>query len=350
MRALVAIALFFVVSQLGFAQISGLVFADYYYNVAFDTANYRIPNAAIRGEKDANGFQFRRVNFSYDYTISESFSTRFRVEAEDAVTTPTKRYSVFLKDMWLRWKYAKGHEVIVGMQPPPAFEVSEFYWKFRSLERTILDFRGIVSSRDIGVSLKGSIDQKSVVRYWAMFGNGSGVTPESDKFKRYYAHLHFRPFENLEATIYGDLRNRDRKADPLLAGETLPNNDFTTALFIGYMKKDHFAAGIEGIMNTRQNEFASANGLKSRIQQGVSVFGSYEFSDLLGLLFRYDWFDPNTDLENDTRNVIIGGANIKLNPMVAIIPNIMVETYQSAPGVSFDPSVVARITFNYRFL
>lgn len=179
-------------------RISGYMFGDYFYNAARDTGISTLSNVVNGGKKDLNGFQLRRVYFTYDYDISESFATRFRLEADQAANTSDGKIGVFVKDAYLTWKNIfKGSDLTFGIQPPPAFEVSESFWGNRFLEKTIMDVRGIVPSRDIAVSLKGKFDQEGVLKYWAMIGNGSGNRPELDKYKRFYAHIQYTPIKTI---------------------------------------------------------------------------------------------------------------------------------------------------------
>src|SRR5512146_3331458 len=129
-------------------KLSGLMFGDYFYNIdQRDTA-----------KKDLNGIQLRRIYFTYDYAISPNFDTRFRLEADQSALTSDGKIGVFVKDAYLKWKgIFEGSDVLFGVSPAPAFDASEEAWGYRSLEKTIMDLRGIVPSRDLGVDLKGKL-------------------------------------------------------------------------------------------------------------------------------------------------------------------------------------------------
>lgn len=72
------------------------MFGDYFYNVARDTGISSFSNLATPGKRDLHVFQFRRIYFTYDYEISEIFSTRFRLEAEMKYkTSVTPRVTLF---------------------------------------------------------------------------------------------------------------------------------------------------------------------------------------------------------------------------------------------------------------
>lgn len=358
------IVILFTSFHLSFAQevtnrgrISGYMFGDYFYNAVRDTGITSLPNVANGGAKDLNGFQLRRVYFTYDYDISESFSTRFRLEADQEANTSNGKIGVFVKDAYLTWKNIfSGSDLTFGIQPPPAYEVSESIWGNRFLEKTIMDVRGIVSSRDIAISLKGKIDNEGMFKYWVMIGDGSGNKPETDKYKRFYAHIQYSPIKQFTATLYADLKARPNINDPASTTNppaTFANNDLTYTLFLGYKEKDAYTFGVEGFLNPRQNGMVKNGTLTDRNGMGISAFASYNFSKELAVVGRYDYYDPNndSDTKGDSRNWFIFSLNYKPDEKVTISPNIIVETYESIPnGRSIDPSITPRITLFYTFL
>lgn len=338
-------------------RFSGYMFGDYFYNLTRDTGISSLPNVVNGGERDLNGFQLRRVYFTYDYDISESFTTRFRLEADQVANTSNNKIGVFVKDAYLQWKNIfKGSDLIFGIQPPPAYEISEGIWGNRFLEKTIMDVRGIVPSRDIALSLKGNLLSDGMLKYWLMIGDGSGNSPEVDKYKRFYVHLQLNPIKDLTATLYADLKARPNINDPnstTTPPATLSNNELTYALFVGYKKKDAYTFGVESFLNQRQNGMITGSDIKDRISLGVSVFASYNFMKQLALVGRYDYYDPNvdSDVKGDSRNWFIFSLNVKPEDKVTISPNVLIETYESLPGGrTFKSSITPRITFFYIFL
>lgn len=343
--------------ETGKGRISGQVFGDLFYNALRDTGIASLSNAVNGGARDLNGVRFRRISFNYDYDISEKFTTRFRLEADQVANTSDGKIGVFIKDAYLTWKdIFTGSDLTVGIQPPPAFEVSESIWGGRFLEKTILDLRGIVSSRDIGISLKGKIDKNGLFRYRVMFGDGSGNKPEVDKYKRYYVHIQVTPVKNFTMTLYADLKSRPDINDPNSITNpraTLSNNSLTYAFFAGYKEKNKYSIGVESFLNQTQNGITSGTEIKDRNALGISAFASYYFLDNFYASGRYDYFDPNidSDVKGDSRNFFIFSLNYKPNEKVTISPNVFIETYESLPnGRKFDASVTPQLTFYYTFL
>ena len=321
--------------SVGPVKFSGLMFGDYFYNVS--SINHT--------NKDIHGFNFRRIYITTDYTISDKFSTRFRMESAIANGS---NIGVFVKDAWMKWKEIfNGSDLVVGMSPTPAFDVSEGAWGYRSLEKTIMDYFGIVSSRDIGIDLKGKFDEKGSVKYWLKIGDGSGNKPETDKYGRYYAMLQFTPSESFMVTVYGDFHSMPQVKDPS-DGQMKDNSAIVAAGFVNYKHGKTFALGVEGFLKSHQNNF-SANGgtLASQSGFGLSVWARALLSDDIGIVGRYDTYDPNTDAsaKNDTQGLIIGALDFKVDSHVSIMPGVEVHTLQGAN----DSDVTPRVTFFWGF-
>src|SRR5512143_1605427 len=150
-------------------RFSGVFYGDYFYNVSRDTAANRgnLPGSALTGPESNQGFIIRRIYFTYDHDLAEQFATRFRLELDETPNSSSQyailsngNIGVFVQDAWLRWKNIfKGSDLYFGIQPTSAYEVSEGIWAYRSLEKTIMDLRGIVSSRVLGIALRGKLDE-----------------------------------------------------------------------------------------------------------------------------------------------------------------------------------------------
>jgi len=360
-------------------KFSGVFYGDYFFNVARDTAVDRanLSSSALGGPRSNQGFVIRRVYFTYDQDLAEQFSMRYRLEL-DGTPNSTAQYavvsngniSVFVKDAWLRWEEIfAGSDLYFGIQPTSAYEVSEGVWSYRSLEKTIMDLRGIVSSRVLGIALRGKLDEGGMFGYWATVANAnSGTQPKDlgqtlkngDKYNLYSLHIAFKPTKEIALTLYGDFRPTSPVNDPASTAvprATVSNGTFTGALFASYRKGGDFAVGAEAFTQQTSHAYAdpvAANSLKTLSKVGVSVFGWYNFSDNLGAVARYDYFDPKTGSitaeQGDNRNYILAGLVVKPAKNVQVVPNLQVETYESIPGGrSIDAAVTARVSFIFSY-
>jgi hypothetical protein len=371
MKKMVTISAFLILlgltTAVGQGKFSGYMFGDYYYNVARDAGIPTSNIASPAGTTAFQAFQYRRIYFTYDNDISEQFTTRFRLEADQAANASNGKIGSFVKDAYLKWKNIfPGSDLTFGIQPPPAYEVSEAAWGYRSLEKTIMDLRGIVSSRDQGISLHGKITNDGMVNYWVMWGNNSANSPETDKYKRYYAHIQLKPTANLQATLYVDYKD---VADVLnsYTKSNVSNAALTTAVFLGYSVPFSFNIGVEAFLQSTSNALKDtvAKSYSSKSTMGISVFGSVNIIPELAVVARYDNFNPSTDDKgkdpvavtasvangNLSRNYIIAGLAWKVDKNVSIMPNVLYETYETPKGgKAIDASTTARLTVYYVFL
>ena len=351
---IVAMTVLCFMGAFGQGKFGGYMFGDYFYNVSRDSNIASLSNVANGGAKAFQAFQFRRIYLTYDNDISDQFSARLRFEADQAALFSNSTIGTFVKDAYLRWKNIfSGSDFYFGIQPTPAYEISEGLWAFRSLEKTIMDLRGIVSSRDFGIALRGKLIGDGTVNYWLFLANGNAQRPENDKYKRYYAHVQVKPISNLQATAYFDYVDRADIANPYSPGARVGNSMSTLAGFIDYGEQDMFNLGAEAFMQATANGYNNGTSLVSRNSMGLSLFGSVNLQPDIAIVGRYDYFDSNTDgnSKGDIRNYVIAGLSWKPNKNVSVIPNILYETYESAPGgPSIDASLTARLTFYFIFI
>ncbi len=319
-------------------KFSGLMFGDYFYNAA----------AHDSAQKNFNGFQFRRIYITTDYSISDNFSTRFRLDADEGEITNNGKITTLVKDAWLKWKdIFAGSDLIFGISPTPAYDVSEGAWGHRYLEKTIMDLDGIVSSRDFGVDLKGKLSESGSVKYWLKIGNGSGNSPEVNKDKAVYGLLEFNPSPVLLITAYGEYASQPQTVNKK------DDNIIVAAGFINYRQKGKFSVGVEGFLKTQQNKYTSPNGsLGSQTGFGISVWAYANLSKKTQIVGRFDTYDPNTNSNSnfDGKNLILAGLQFNPVESVSISPNVEVFTYQAdSPNGGDKSDVVPRITFNWEF-
>jgi len=326
-------------------RISGYMFGDAYYNVTGDpvhvysgSADLGKPN--IDGTpnigKDLNGFQVRRVYFQLDNDLSIKFATRFRLEMDGKELTSGGKLGVFVKNAYLQAKNVvpRGN-FFFGEITTPTFENSEEFWQYRSIEKTIADFRGIASSSDLGVELKGYADGAHKIGYSAMLGNGQGQKPETNRYKRYYFSLPLNPIHDLKIEPYVDYEPGVAGADKALY-----------KIFAGYEFKKA-ALGGEAVDQVAHSRIAP-----NTEARGYSVFARAMPCPAVGAFVRADRWQPNTRTDNRVdQDLLIGGVDWQPYKDVHIMPNVESLQYR-AKGTAVAPAhhdTQARITFYYKF-
>ncbi|MGB9913437.1 MAG: hypothetical protein ACPLRO_08730 [Candidatus Kapaibacteriota bacterium] len=335
-------------------RFSGYMFGDYYYNILRDKNVASLPFAIFKDPQDQNGFEFRRIYFTYDYQISEQFNSRLRFEIEQSTLATNSKIAPFLKDAYIQWKdIFKGSNLTFGLQPTPSFDISEYVWENRHIEMTIIDLYGFIGSRDFGVSLKGKIDNKGIVNYWFLFGNGSGVRPELDKYKTLYGNILLKLNDKIWTYLNYHHKFSKPKDNVFSNGNLLSTDEDLFSFFLSYYQKDIFKFGVEAFVNYLRNNIKDSTNQTylNRSIFGITVFGIYYFSPKYNLVLRYDFFDPNIEknFSKDRRNIFYLGLNYKPVKKVSITPAVLVETFESQNNSSYKPSVTARLIFFYIF-
>ncbi len=298
---------------------SGLVYMDYEYLLSSS-------DEEAEGE---NGFDYRRMYLTADYTLSDEFSGRARLEA---ASKPVDS-ALFVKDLYLKWKgaIADGHDLVFGVQSPPSYNLSEKIWGYRSLEKTIMDRNKIVSSRDMGVQAAGKLSQDGNLKYAVMVGNNNSVRGEDDKYKRIYGQLTWES-DDVAASVGGDFASGEDR------------NAVNANAFASYLG-DGFRVGAEGFMQKIDLD----NSDNSRDELGISVFGIARVNEKVEIVGRADYVEMDASFASNSPKVsqtyLIGGVAFSPNPKVHFIPNVYVVDTE---GVD-DPEIAGRVTLHADF-
>ena len=342
-------------------RISGLMFGDAYYNVVGDPNHVYSAAGADAGQvnvdgtkpitKDLNGTQLRRIYFQLDNDLSIKYATRFRLEADSKALTSDGKVGVFVKGAYLQAKSVVPRgDVYFGIIGTPTIEVPEDFWQYRSVEKTLPDFRGLASSSDIGIGLKGFADGNHRLGYSAMIGDGTGQKPETDRYKRYYLSVPMR-FGDLRIEPYADYQSVRANLGPKVpahAESLAVNNDQVLwKIFAGYEFR-RVAVGLEAL--ARVNHKGPAPTQEPR---GLSVFARGTVTPTLAAFARFDQWEPDhrTDDRVDSQ-LWIGGLDWQPYKDVHVMPNVEATQYLSKgnpKSFSSHHDLQARLTFYYRF-
>jgi hypothetical protein len=301
--------------------ITGLVFGDYYYAVSHH-------DPVVEGK---NGLWLRRAYLTFDKGLSDALSARLRFEVNqpgDFVTS--SNMEPFVKDAFLRWRQSPKLDVLVGIVPSPGTETYERIWGYRPVEKSPLDLQRIVSTRDLGISLVGSVDDAKRYRYQVTAGNGSGTGAETNEEKRIGASFTVvNPATTFEVHAEHEGRtDADRSVLQFLAGY-------------------HRGAARAGVLVARQ--FREPEDVDV-----ASLFATYDIRPNVTLTGRVDRvFDANPEagripyLPMDPASkstLFIAAADWKAHKNVSIIPNVEFVTYDDG-----EDDVLPRITLYFTF-
>lgn len=326
-------------------KISGYLFADAYDNLAgnprhaYDANGNDSAQAGIDGKnvigRDLNGVVLRRAYFQVDNELSIKYSTRFRLEADGKSLASDGKLGVAVKSAYMLvrgvWPRA---DLYFGVVPTPTFENVEDYWAYRSVEKTLADFRGLAPSADLGVLVKGFLDPNHVFGYSAMVGDGNGNKPETNRDKRAYLALpmHWRDFRLEPYADYENVWNgRDRATWKLFAGWDVKRGA------IGWEVMDQVAHRLAGPYG------------KARAH---SVFARYAFAPSIGAFARTDFWQPDRNAANRVDQwLFVAGADWQPMKDVHFMPNVESMQYVARGRGVVPPhhDLQARLTLYWKF-
>jgi hypothetical protein len=326
------------------------MFFDYYYVTGGDYT-YTGRSQYANNIKNDNAFSFRRIYLGYEHTFSAKFSGRIQVELNDFSTLENGSRSFYLKEANLVWKdiYPLA-DLIIGQSGTPAYSVdgSESFWRYRSIEATIADMRGLRSSSDAGIRIKGRFNESGTLGYNFMAGNGNGTKPENDKYKLFYLNLWTKLLaKRLYLEIFQDFNK-------VSEGRSVS----TTKGFIAWSAPE-YTFGLE-LLHQLHSGFGPDNRDKGIL--GTSIFAHANITNSQFRIFaRYDSFNPDKNFSANyyfheyaypfDEQFYTLGLDIMPGKNIHIMPNIWINSYKNkiigrAPP---EAKVVARITFNVVF-
>jgi hypothetical protein len=315
---------------------SGRVYSDYYW-VAQNN------NSDLEGE---NGFWFRRIYLTYNKTLNSQFSTRLRLEmnSDGSFGNQGVKMTPVVKDAYLKWK-KEDHQILAGISGTPAFGVVEDVWGYRSVEKTPLDLYGMASTRDFGLSAKGSLLDEGNLKYHFMLGNGNNNRAnEINQGKKWMLSLGYNLTESILVEIYGDYDDRSGL-----------NDTYILQAFAAY-QSENFNLGILLAQQTYKNALPDGD-LNTTLG---SLFGHFVITDKTRGFLRLDHaFDgvPGTE-DNDylpivssvSSTLIIAGVDYSLSDNIKLQPNIEAVLYgENDPGNAPGTDLIPRMTLFYKF-
>jgi hypothetical protein len=327
-------------------KVHGYVFGDYFYMIGADTAASRGGGQYSSVPKDFQGFQFRRLYLYYDHTFDETFAAQFLLEGNDKAFEPGGKHGVFVKTAYLEWKNIFANSNLwFGLIPTPTWSLlSEKVWNYRSIEKTITDFRGLGGATDIGIGLRGKLDNDGMFNYVAMIANGNAQKPENNKYKKYYFSLSAKPVKEFVVEGYVDF-------EPALDDK----NKTTLKGFVAY-QSEQITIGVEALTQIQKKQGTIPPGQTTpddKTPFGISLFAWAPIPNVEGLnaYARFDLYDPDT--KNTTsgykESIIVVGLDYMPIKNVHIMPNLWVNTFsnKTSGGTNPNADVVGRMTFFY---
>jgi hypothetical protein len=305
-------------------------FGDYYYKFGSDTA----PSGSAEYQnlkKDQNGFALRRIYLGYNYIFTEKISSTVMLESNDGLILADGKRAFTLKLAYFEWKdIFPGSKLIVGAQKTSIFEGAEKIWGLRYVEKTIVDFRGIGKSNDVGIALTGNFDKNEIFGYHVMVANGESQKAETNKYKKVYGTLSGNFVDKkLLVEFHGNYEKTSDNTYNLLTKATL-----------GFIN-DYISVGVEELLYINHNDKTNP------INSGSSLFARVSFiKDKFAGFARVDTYYPDIENGANVNNDLFTVLGIEYKPIkqLSILPNLWMMGYNS----DRLPDIIGRVTFRFK--
>jgi hypothetical protein len=335
-------------------KFSGLMFGDFYWYDKWHQDEVSATNPTqVQGQ---HGFWMRRIYFTYDYSFSERFTTRFRLEMNSNGQFTGGNLVPYVKDAYLKWNFAGKQVLTVGVQPSLTFDWFEGWYGLRHIEKTPEDLYKLDSSRDFGGTVSGPIGAVKHLSYAAQFGNDSGNGSEIDHYSivRLEARYDANPGLAVESTYFKSKRasGQDRELWHGVVGYR--NKTFRAALFYSWEKRDSGKADVPDQTIDVWSGFADWEfsprkaDVFFRLDKVKGKLGGAE-TGLPGAEGIDYWLMSS---KQPFKNYIFG-LEYFLQPSIRISPNVELVKYDNDPDpVNFpgrDEDRLYRITFFWTF-
>ncbi len=308
-------------------SVGGLLFGDLYY----------VPSHHLEEGDGAAGLVLRRGYLTFDADFSENWFGRLRFELNQAGEFETYTFEASFKDLYLGWNLGR-QRLLLGLSPPPTFDLIESVWGFRYLARTPLDLHG-VASRDNGVAVKGPINASGTVSYRAMLGLEVDFGNETDDGRKWMWALTWKPSPKWTIDLYTDHEQ--------LTG---PTDRTTLQAFIGY-QSDSLSWGAQYSHQDREEDptlEVASTFARGRVGEKTRLVGRLDRlikPSPKGNNISYLPFDPSA-----AATTLFAGVEFQPSPHFFVTPNAVVTYYdRNDEGIRPETDLHIRLTLFINF-
>lgn len=221
-----------------------------------------------------------------------------------------------------------------GLHQTEWIEVANKTWKHRYVAKTLLDYWGVETSADYGISWYGDFPTK-YFRPVVQVLNGSGYSKkEENKLKDLESLIYIYPLPDDEKSAKSWMGGGYYYGFPNKAGMKASSSKEDFFLLGGSLDyRDWFTLTAEYFDGQYNEDTALGDDTKS---SGFSIYSDLRFTSLscsvrkMVLIGRYDSYDPNTEVDDDKRNLVILGAGCNVTKGVSFMLDYQRLSYEAA--------------------
>ena len=291
------------------------------------------------GADNANSFNINRAYVTVKSKLSDY--TSVRITSDISSTDAFDGYSIILKYGYIDWMPQFSNGVLkarFGLQPTLYIDDMNGLWGRRYLEKTIGDKNKFLTSSDLGLSAFMNLGEKGKSGYVALqILNGTSYShvDEMNSNKDFGVFAHLMPFSSNEdlkgshllGQFYAGTQNvsLETEIDSSVSPVVVIANDASQykrqiASVGGLLAyKNSFDFGFDANFLTTGKGYDTTGAEVADVKSsGISFFGTVylaglssnenSFGKTLNLFGRFDILDPNTDVDNDGKSLMIVGV------------------------------------------
>ncbi len=276
-------------------------------------------------------FSLERGYFSIKPKLSDNISGRFTL---DFFSSDDDTNGAGLK---MKYAYLDFKNIIPLPKTTLSVGLTKNYfatiysWKYETIEKDPSDLWKFASSTDYGIVFSGQVPAAKMSYNLGIY-NGEGYKKNGGNVNTEYAYLanvRIKPVDMLELGASFSMNSKNNPNDDM--GEENPDHQAITS-FAGMGKINMKGLTLLGQFLGKNVELDNVDDSDAVSSQVISVLGMYDLKDVTGvnmeLVGRYDMYDPDTDTDDDGKNLMLFGANYYLQKNVQVQANYQITSHE----------------------
>lgn len=256
------------------------------------------------GEVQENQFSLSRGYFRINHYFTDDIKGRFNVDifSDDDANDGA---GLKLKYAYLDFKNLlpmQGAKLTIGLMK--TYFGTIYSWDYPTIAKDPTDMYKISSSTDYGLGISGDMPSNLGEYNLAMY-NGEGYKKTGSDVNKYPAFVGNARFNLMKNIMLGGSAYLANKT-----GTTEPYDEKTAFAGIANLQFGPVDFWGEYLMKNVTVNSKSSDETKSA---GFMLMPIIELTPYLELVLRYDQWDPNTDMDDDAYNLMVGGVNFKIS-------------------------------------
>jgi len=265
-------------------------------------------------DTDQDGFKVAKARATIKGKPWESVSYGFQIDAAQAP-------KAIITDAYVGTSYLKPISIKAGQFKTP---VSPSYLLSSTKWETILfplAINSMTTKRDIGIQASGGFLEKKLNVAAGIFNGAGANNANTDDSYLLAGQVGVNPVEYVELSgsiAYYDKDGKDEKA----------------LIYDGYLSGSYADAMLKFELMGKQAEEISTETDTNSL--GITVLAAYTIAEKIQPLVRFDWYEPDSDAEEDEKTRITGGVNYFIQKHDLKIMANYVHNSESGESISDD--------------